>query len=84
MGTLLKPQFYCKIPEANLERTRSMKELLDKCYGRVYWLRKRSRNERTLRVRETGNEVEMKRGRGRGQLMATEVIDVSAFTKCDV
>lgn len=61
-----------------------MKELLDKCYGRVYWLRKRSRNERTLRVRETGNEVEMKRGRRRGQLMATEVIDVSAFTKCDV
>lgn len=32
---------------------------------------------------EPGNEVEMK-GRARGQLINTEVIDATTFTKCDV
>lgn len=42
----------------------SAKEFLDKVWGRVYWLRKKSRNKmRTLGAREKGNKVEMKRGR---------------------
>lgn len=57
-----------------------VKEFLDKVWGRVYWLRKKSRNKmRTLGINEIGNEVGMKR-RKMGQLMATEVIDVAAFT----
>lgn len=45
-----------------------MKEFLDKCWERVYRLRKKSRNK-TQWVREIRNKVEMKRGRGRGQLL---------------
>jgi len=39
--------------------------------------------EQHQRAGEPGNEVEMK-GRARGQLINTEVIDATTFTKCDV
>lgn len=61
---LLESQFYCKISAANFKRNMSVKEFLDKVWGRVYWLRKKNRKKmRTLGAREKGNKVEMKRGR---------------------